>query len=507
MAAGEGHSFAQDSSRIGINLVALVSSRFLCLLLSLVQAGIIFHALGVEGRGQFGFALGFSSLFTVFATLGIQRLLVRDIARDRTIAWTHVWTAVVVVACLCIVVSLVIAGSICLVEPNKDVRLAVILASLWVVVLWALQCPFESLLIAYERMVLVAVVTGIGGVLRLAAVYCAVRQVPTSWAAHGAIAGANVLAFALCAGCAVAVAGWQRPRLRFSLAVGQIRECFPFAVAMLCSLIYFKADISILKFLRGEIAAGIYTPTQRLTEPIMMIAGLWGTAVFPALCRYSTTAREDYDKLQKTSLRLGLFLALPMAFGLAAIAGPILALLTPDRGAQLAQGVKVLRIMCIVIPFFYLNGIAQESFYALHRNWFVAGAYAVAAVLSVAGNLIAIPLFGVPGVPMAAIGANLAITILFVHELRRGQQGEYDAMGLAPLVAKTLIASCAMGSIVYFLSGITLIGAIGAGVLLYPLLQLALRTLTPEERALVLRLLGWRQRVAAENRKTRGVDR
>jgi len=484
-----GRSFAEESSRIGINLVALVVSRCLCLGLTLVQSGVMWHALTVEGRGQFGFALGFSSLFTVFATLGIQRLLIRDIARDPGIAWTHVWTAEVVVIVLSVVVSCIIAGTIRLVESDAQVQAAVMLAASWVVVLWALQCPFEALLIARERMVLVALVNAVGGVLRLASVFFVVRAMPTSWAAHGAIAAANLIAFALYVVCAIAVGGWERPRIRLAHALSQVRESIPFTAAMVCSLVYFKSDMTILTFLEGETAAGIYTPIQRLTEPIMMIAALWGTTVFPALCRFSVNARDHYDRLQKTSLRLALCVALPMAFGLAAVAEPVLALLTPDRGEQLAQAAAVLRMMCIVVPFFYLNGIGQESFYAVFRNWFVVGCYALAAVVSVAGNLIAIPLLGIPGVAVTAIAANGAICALFV----RGMRAEYGAMELAPLVAKTLAACCVMGLVAYGLSGVSLIAAILAGAGAYVLLQHLLGTLSADERALLVRL-AWRRR-------------
>jgi len=479
----------RESSRIGMNLIFLILSRVLCLGLSLVQMGIIFRALGVDGSGQFGFALGYSSLFTVFATLGIQRLLVRDIARDPSIAWTYVWTAVGVMAFLSAVVVAAIGISVLFIEANPVVRGAVLMASVSVIIMWALQSPFEALLMARERMILLAGVNLVSGIARLAGTYYVLRIAPTSVMAHGGIALGNAAGLALCIGAAAVAGGWQRPHFRLSLALTQVRESSAFTVAMFLSLLYFKSDMSILKWLAGESAAGIYTVVQRPMEPLLMIAGIWGTAVFPALCRFSVNAPENYVRLMKTSARLALLVAFPMAFGIAALAGPIVQLLTGARAGDFAESVPLLQILCGVVPFFYLNGVAQEFLYSSCRNWYVVAAYGVAAAVSVAGNMLLIPAMGVYAVAAVAILTNLVVAVMFVY----GMRTEYGAMGLPSLVTKTVIACSVMACAAYALSGISLIAAITVGGLLYVALQAALRTLTPEESRLVVAILRRRE--------------
>jgi len=479
----------RESSRIGVNLVSLIVSRILCLGLGLVQMGIIFRALGVDGAGQFGFALGYSSLFTVFATLGIQRLLVRDIARDPGIAWTYVWTALGVMAFLSACVVLMIAVSTAFIEANPVVRSAVLMASVSVIVIWALQSPFEALLMARERMLLLAGVNLVSGIARLAGAYYVLRIAPTSVMAHAGIALGNAAGLALCIGAAAVVGGWQRPHFRLSLAFTQVRESSAFTLAMFLSLIYFKSDISILKWLAGESAAGIYTVVQRPMEPLLMIAGIWGTAVFPALCRFSVNTPEGYTRLMKTSARLALLVAFPMAFGIAVLAGPIILLLTGARASEFADSVLLLQVLCGVVPFFYLNGVAQEFLYSSHRNWYVVAAYACAAAVSVTGNMVLIPAMGVYAVAAVAVLTSLVVSAMFVYRMR----AEYGAMGLPSLVAKTLIACSLMAGAAYVLSGISLIAAIGVASVLYLAAQVVLRTLTPEERRLVIAILKRRE--------------
>lgn len=471
----------RESSRIGMNLAALVFARIATLAMALVQMGIIFRQLGVEGSGQFVFAMSYASLFTVFATLGIQRLLVRDIARDPAIAWTYVWTAAGVVAVLSLAAFAAVAGSIRMLEPNAVVRHAVMLATLTFVVLWALQCPFEALLTAKERMGAIAIVYIVAGALKLAGIFALLRYMPSSVAAHAIVAASHAAAFVLCVALTIRAAGWERPRISPALAWRQIRESFPFLAAMICSQIYVKSDLSILKFLEGDKAAGWYGPPQRIAEPILMIAGIWGTVVFPALCRLSIEAPGNYLRLQRASMRLALFLAFPAAFGLACLAGPAIRILA---GPGYDQSVLVLQLLCIAIPFYYLNGIGQEFFYAAHRNWYVVGAYALAAAVNVSVNLICIPLLGVRGVPIAAIAANATIAALFLAGMRE----TFATMRLGLFAAKTCAACAIMSLLVSLTAPTSLTLAIATGAAAYTLIQILIGTLDAEERTLAKRL-------------------
>jgi len=468
-----------DSARVGLNLVALVFAKLVTMALSFVQMGIIIRALGQEGVGQFTFALNFPALFAVFATLGIQRLLVRDISRDPAIAWRYAWTALAVVFMMAGGVQVLVSLSAMLVHGDPVTQRAVMLASLSVVFLWAVQTPFEALITARERMGLLACVYLLAAVLKLASVFVILQFAPSSAAAHGAIAAGNLIALLACMGVAFAVAGWERPSFEFRLALEQIRECIPFTAAMLCSQLYFRADVTVLTLMRGEADAGLYGPVQRVIEPVVMIAGIWGTAVFPALCRLSVDAPERYARLKRTTIRLALVVAFPMAAGIALIAEPIIRLLAGDQFDDFVPSVLLLQWMVIIIPAFYLNGIGQEFFYAAHRNWFVVRAYAAAAVLSLGINIALVPSMGVWAVPIAATTANFVIAALFIH----GLQEEFGNMRLIALVSKTLLACAAMAAVVLLLAPVSLLAAIIVGAGVYGLAQYALRVLEPDERA------------------------
>lgn len=474
--------------------------------MAMVQSGLVFRALSLEGQGQFGTALGFASAFTVLATLGVQRLLVRDIARDHSIAWDYVWTGLVATGFL----SSVSMALIWVMQSGSDLQHAAFWAGFSVVFLWALQQPFESLLIARERLGLIAIMNVIVGALKLAAVYLFLEmphtgaplfggEVPmhavTAARAHAVIGLANLPGLAICIGFAIHVAGWQCPRLRPRAVLNQIRECFPFAVAMLCSWVYFKSDIVLLEAFRGAGEAGIYAPPQRLMEPLLMVASLWGTAVFPTLCRLSQTDEVHFVHLKATSVRFALLLACPIAMGVATLARPIMLLLTGDE-VTLDESTFVLQLLTLVVPLFYLNGICQEFLYAAHRNWFTVKSLATAGVVSVVLNVFMIPAFGVVGLSMTAIAANLTVSLCYWYGLRT----ELAAARLASLLLRSVLACVVMGAVAWYLAHWNLVVAVIGGAVVYVGLHAAMGTLNAIERDML------RHAVSAIRKRSRRTD-
>jgi O-antigen/teichoic acid export membrane protein len=474
---------ARESARVGVNAGFLLLARVIGLTMSLVQLGLIFRVLSLTGQGEYQAAFNFASLFTVFATLGIQRLLVRDIARDHKIAWSYVWTALVVVS----VLSGLCMAAIYVLKQGSGMADVVLWAGAYVVVTWALQQPFEALLIARERMGLVALLNIAAGAIKLGAVWASfplpvspVDYEVTAVSVHQVVAGANLLGLVLYVIVAMGACGVEFPRIRLRAAVVQVRECFPFMLAMLCSWVYFKSDMELLHHFRGNSDAGVYAPVQKLMEPLLMVAGLWGTAIFPALCRLSNTDVQGFEHVKATSVRLALLVACPMAVGLAVLARPIIVLLT-GGDAGLEDSTRVMQIVAIMLPLFYLNGIGQEFLYAAHRNAYVVWSYFLAAIVSVGLNLWAIPSHGVIGLAWVAVAANGIVSLSFFL----GMRNELDHSGLSALILRTVIACAFMWFVAWYGAAVHVLSGVAAGALCYGVVHWMLGTLNTQERAMV----------------------
>jgi O-antigen/teichoic acid export membrane protein len=264
------------------------------------------------------------------------------------------------------------------------------------------------------------------------------------------------------------------------MALRQIRDSAAYTAAMLFSLLYFKSDIVLLKYLAGEAAAGQYTPVQRLMEPLLMVAALWGTALFPALCRMAHREDADMAQLQASNLRLSLLVSVPMAAGLVLLAEPIVRLLTGDAAAY-AGAVVLLRWMALVTPLFYWNSLGQEALYAAGRRWSVAAVYAAAALVNIGVNVLGVPRFGVIAVAWGALLANALISAVFLWRMRQ----ILGALRLPGLLLRVGIATLAMGATAWLLAGFSLLLAtLGGAVVFLPVL-LVLRPFTAFENEML----------------------
>ncbi len=475
---------ARESLRVILNASYMVVSRVLGLALALVQNAVLFRALGQAESGFFGYALGFVSLFTVFGTLGVGRLVVRDVARNRSDAWRYAWSALFAVTVLsCLTIAGIAFASLYL-EATTARRLTLVVAAVWVIGVYAWQQPFESLLLAQERFFLNALLGLLGAVFRLCAVYFVVWRQPTALAAHGAIAAANLTSMLLCALAAVWVTSWSAPRVDMHFIRVRMRECFPFTLSMIFSMLYFKSDLTLLQWFGGDSAVGAYLPGQRVMEPLLMLAPIWGASIFPALCRISHTQADLHSVVHVSALRTAVMLAMPLAAIICLASERIVVVLT-GHPTGFGEGSPVLATLAWTAPFFYFNSLSQEYLYSLHRNWQVTAAYALASVVSLGLNAVSIPVFGARGAAFTAIAANATVTLCFAACMYR----VLAAQQFPSVTLKTSLATLGMLCVGSLCGKLTFWGGLVGAALTYCLLQLSFGTLSPEERALGRNLL------------------
>jgi len=208
-------------------------------------------------------------------------------------------------------------------------------------------------------------------------------------------------------------------------------------------------------------------------------------------------ARRDHQALRATlgfSLRLGAFVSVPAAVGLATLAGPIVWLLFQRGEFGAAEAVftaQALVAYAIGLPAFSATRIAAQTFYALGdvRTPVAVGFVAVAANLVLALGLMW---------PLRHVGLALAsslssyVNLLGLCWILRRRRGLLPASGLAGSLARTLGASSVLLLWCVWLDrwlegarhsvGWTIV-ALASGVLVYAAAAAALRA--PELGALL----------------------
>ncbi len=185
------------------------------------------------------------------------------------------------------------------------------------------------------------------------------------------------------------------------------------------------------------------------------------------------------DAAFETVIRSFAFLAMPMSFGLAAIAPPLVTAVYGD--AFVTSGV-IVSILALGAPANVLLQLCTTYVFTIDRPAIRLKVVIAGAILISGGCLLVIPYYGGEG---AAIVRNVAYTLMCVYMIVSMQLSHMARKLLMPILRIT-VAALVMGAAVYALTQVLpgllgVLAAIVAGVLIYvPALRLAGAT-TPED--------------------------
>ncbi len=169
------------------------------------------------------------------------------------------------------------------------------------------------------------------------------------------------------------------------------------SLAGLVSAALSRADLLMLSWLRTSEAAGVYAVAQQLTLPVMMGIAAAGAVFTPRVSRY--TARAEYARYIGQVARLGL---VGLVAGVA-VSFPLLPLVGLVFGSAYAEAGGVFQVLLIAYLLYaplYLIGIAATAMELPQVSAFVTIAQ---SAVTVAGNLVLIPVLGVYGPAFTAL--------------------------------------------------------------------------------------------------------
>ena len=237
---------------------------------------------------------------------------------------------------------------------------------------------------------------------------------------------------------------------------------------------------------------GIYSKTMSIYNlPFSMMVPLTACIIPAVSAALARRDRREAQKVSESALRVGLLLALPMGMGLCALGGPIMGLLFPRIDTAVAGPLlSVLGIASIFVALQLLcnsilqaNGMVNLPIVAV----VIGGLVKIAVNYTLVGN----PAIRINGAPVGTLCCFLVVDILEMLIIRRAipQPPSFLRALLKPLAAALVMAAAAWASyglLNRFLgNALSTVGAIGVGVIIYLMLVLALRAISPDDLALM----------------------
>ena len=194
------------------------------------------------------------------------------------------------------------------------------------------------------------------------------------------------------------------PGLRWMLRLG-----LPMFMATTFGIIYNKVDTVMLKNMLGNDPAGVYVLGHRALDIMIMLPGLFGFALFPAMARYGMESVEAAVRLGERALRFMLVAVVPLTLFLTFTAGPIIRFF--DRNGEFPDSIAVLMIVIWALPLQAANTIFGRLLITADRERAFVTIGLFAMFTNVVLNALLIPRHGYFGASWATL-VSVAVSML-----------------------------------------------------------------------------------------------
>ncbi len=440
--------------------------------------------LGGEDFGKLSFAFSFTGMCILIADFGLNRLLVRNVSRQKELTGEYVanvYVLKIVLSFMCVIAMgmfVVLAG-----YSGEIITLVMIFGgAMFFRSLLDVSCAIFN---AHEQMEKEAVLKGINHILMFmsGAIVLALG--------FGLFELSNVFLvvylISSMIGCYMVYKGIVNIRPRFDLGFWYsiLKESMPIALTVTFVVIYIKIDIVMLSLIRGDnVEIGWYSAAVRIIELMHVIPAIIASAIFPIFSILHKESMDSLAEVYKTSFKYLLVTALPIVVGTLLLSDRIIDLV---YGEEYVQAIPALRILVCSIIFVFLNYILLNILVSADRQKIIAIVTGICLFINISLNMCLIPYNGYLGAGYATV-----ITEIILFAVCWYYATKYICnVNIVAILSKPLISVTIMGVfIVLTASKLNLAIVIILSALTYFACLLMFRYFTRDDKLIFLNLLG-----------------
>jgi len=243
----------------------------------------------------------------------------------------------------------------------------------------------------------------------------------------------------------------------------------PFGIFALFQRFYMHLDTVLLSILAGDKYVGFYQIAFKIVFALQFLPMAFIASLYPAMSNYWLNNRSQLSITFERAISYLMIISLPISAGVVALADKIILIFkTNYMSAVLPMQIIILSLLFIFINFpvgSLLNACDRQKQNTLNM--------VIAAILSVALNLILIPRFQALGASITVLVTNALMTFLGFYWARGAIS--YNLKKILKTFLKILICALAMGILVWYLKNyLNIFVLIILGAIIYFLLLFAI---------------------------------
>lgn len=452
--------------RIAKNTAALFAAQAVIAILGLVLSILIARTLGDVQFGQYTFALAFTALFGVFIDLGYSTLLIREVARDKSLAGKYFGNVAAIRLILSIIVFVAMVATINLMNYPVDTKFLVYLFGIYLIlgsfasICWVTFRAFEKM--EYELVtVIIREVVRVGLGIAVLLMGYGLREVALVFIFSGMLD--LLVSFFICG------KKFVKPRIEvdWNFWKKTIKIAVPLGLLSVFGLIYVRIDTVMLSTMKGAAVVGWYNAAYNLVLGLKPFPQWFLNALFPLTSALFISSKASLKFACEKAFKYLFTVGLPMAVGIMMLASRFILLF---YGQAFENSIIALQILAwdVLLMFMYMPvAFILVSMNKQNKMAIVAG---ITALINVILNLILIPHFSYVGAASATIISEIVLFGVYFYLV----SNYLTRLPLHKLIISPLIACAVMAVFIHLCSGINLAAlVIVAAVIYFVVLYLA----------------------------------
>ena len=477
-----------NAQRIIGNFKWLVVSQAVIILAGFLLSILIPRYLGIVGFGKFSFAVSFSLIFASFADMGLNKLIIREVARDRSGTGKLFANAIVLKILLSILIyvgMLVTVNFLDYTIDAKNIIYVMCLQSILVMLASGMRGVFQ----AYEKMNYEAIVILIEKALIVLFVIIAMMMSKGIVAISLGYLAGTIISAIISAHLVRRLSSGQLWTVESSSIKRVFVMAIPFFFVYVSSAINLRVDTVMLNMILGHAVTGLYAVAQQSVLQLFLLSSLFTASVFPSMSRLAKTHESHLRVMYCSGMKYLLIAGLPIVVGTALLQDKIVRLF---YGQEFVGSAPILGLLVWLIVPYFLSTMLTNLLIAIDKQHVSSYSIGAGAVLNVFLNLLLIPRFGVFGAGIATIVTQSLIFIIqYWVSIRAGFV--WNLFQWKPLLSVGI-----MGVFVYFLREFNIGIVVISAAILYIAVLLLLRTFSLEERSLLAQVFTRKNSLVSE---------
>ena len=378
----------------------IVSARMVAYVVSFLTMAIVARYLGPENFGKLSYAQTFVSLFSVFASLGIDQILLRDLVAQPEKEYELLGTAFIaklafggLTLAVTIISSLIINDDLILTWLIGIIALAFVIQPFGVIS-QVFTAQVKSKYLAYATIVIAFLIP----LCKLLVVYFN----------NGILFFAGVITLEALIYVLVYIyvyhyyfkrTLWQW-QFSYQRLLRLLRDAWPLVLATFSSYIYARIDQVMVQHYIDSTAVGFYDIAVRLTDLLGFAPGVIVGSLFPAIVSARARDAAEYKK-RFTALIWLMILLTTISAGIMFLIAPLIVSLM--FGPAFTPAVALVRIYAWSMTGSLGIVLMQQYFIAEHRSQLFLLFSVTGAIVNIGLNTWFIPYFGMTGAAYATL--------------------------------------------------------------------------------------------------------